>query len=61
MKKILVIINSNKFNHKNKIGKFRYNYIKDLVDNINKNTINEILVRKNLNALNELKNAEIKN
>ena len=32
-----------------------------MVDNINKNTITEKLARKNLNALNELKNAEIKN
>ena len=32
-----------------------------MVDNINKNIISEKLARKNLNALNELKNAEIKN
>ena len=32
-----------------------------MVNNINKNTISEILARKNLNALNEIKNAEIKN
>ena len=60
-KKILAIINNNKFNHKNKIGEFRYSNIKDLVDNINKNIISEILARKNLNALNEIKKAEIKN
>ena len=60
-KKILAIIKSNKFNHKYKIGKFRYNDIEDLVDNINKNTVSEILARKNLNALNEIKKAEIKN
>ena len=52
-------INSNKFNHKNKIGKFKYNDIKNLVENI-KNTISETLAIKNLNALNELKNTEIK-
>ena len=45
-KKILAIINSNKFNHKNKIGKFKYNDIKKLVDNINNNTISEILAKK---------------
>ena len=45
-KKILAIIDSNKFNHKNKIVKFRYNDIKDLVDNINKNTISEIFAKK---------------
>ena len=60
-KKILAIIKSNKFNHKYKIGKFRYNDIKDLVDNINKNTVSQILARKTLNALNEIKKAEIKN
>ena len=32
-----------------------------MVNNINKNTVNEILARKNLNALNKIKNAEIKN
>ena len=32
-----------------------------MVDNINKNTISEKLARKNLNALSELKNAEMKN
>ena len=58
--KILTIINSNKFNHKNKIGKFKYSDIKNLVDNINKNTISETFARENLNALNELKNTEIK-
>ena len=58
--KILTIINSNKFNHKNKIGKFKYSDIKNLVDNINKNTISETLARENLNALNKLKNTEIK-
>ena len=59
-KKILDIIDSNKFNHKNKIGKFRCNDIKDLVDSINKNTISEIHAEENINALNELKKTEIK-
>ena len=60
-KKISAIVISNKFNHKTRIGKFKYNDIRDLVDNINKNTISEKLARKNLNALNKLRNAEIKN
>ena len=34
--KILAIIKRNKFNHKNKIGKFKYN---DIVNNINDNNI----------------------
>ena len=60
-KKISAIVISNKFNHKTRIGKFKYNDIRDLVDNINKNTISEKLARKNLNASNKLRNAKIKN
>ena len=51
--KILAILNSNKFNHKNKIGKFKYNDIKNLVENIIKYTISETRAIKNLNPLNE--------
>ena len=40
--KILTIIDNNKFNYKNKIGKFKYIDIKDLVNNIKNNTISEI-------------------
>ena len=54
--KILAIANSSKFNHKNKIGKFKYNDIIKLINNINDNAISE----ENLNALNQSKNAEIK-
>ena len=50
-KEILAIIESNKYNHRNNIGKFRYNDIKDLVDNINKNTISEISAKKNTSCL----------
>ena len=32
--KMLATTESNKFNQKNKIGKFKYNDIKDLVNNI---------------------------
>ena len=59
-KKILAIVDSNKFNHKNKIGEFKCFDIKDLVNNINKNTISKILARKNVNTLSEIKNAAIK-
>ena len=59
-KKILAIVDSNKFNHKNKIGEFKCFDIKDLVNNINKNTISKILARKNINTLSEIKNAAIK-
>ena len=58
-KKILAIIDSNKFNYKNKIGEFKYIDIKDLVNNIRDNTIGEISAKKGLNTLNKLKNAGI--
>ena len=58
-KKILAITDSNKFSHKNKIDEFKYTGIKDLVNNIKNNTISEISAKKSLNALNEIKNAEI--
>ena len=58
-KEILAIIDSNEFNYKNKIGEFKYIDIKDLVNNIRNNTISEIDVKKDLNALNEIKNVEI--
>ena len=58
-KKILAIIDSNKFGHKNKIGKFKYIDIKDLVNNIRNNTISEISAKEGFNTLNKIKNAEI--
>ena len=58
-KKMLAIIDSNKFNYKNKIGEFKYIDIKDLVNNIRNNTISEISAKKGLNKLNEIKNAGI--
>ena len=58
-KEILAIIDSNEFNYKNKIGEFKYIDIKDLVNNIRNNTISEIDAKKDLNTLNEIKNAEI--
>ena len=58
-KEILAIIDSNKFNYKNKIGEFKYIDIKDLVNNIRDNTIGEISAKKDLNKLNEIKNAGI--
>ena len=55
----MAIIDSNKFNYKNKIGEFKYIDIKDLVNNIKNNTISEIDAKKDSNTLNEIKNAEI--
>ena len=57
--KILAIIDSNKFNYKNKIGEFKYIDIRDLVNNIRNNTISEIPAREGLNILNGIKNAEV--
>ena len=56
---MLAIIDSNKVNYKNKIGEFKYIDIKDLVNNIRNNTISQIDAQKDLNTLNEIKNAEI--
>ena len=58
-KEILAIIDSKKFNYKNKIGEFKCIDIKDSVNNNRKNAISEIDVKKDLNALNEIKNVEI--
>ena len=50
-KNILAIIDSNKFNYKNKIAEFKYINIKDFnVNNIRNNTISEISARKDLNT-----------
>ena len=56
---MLATVDSNKFNHKNKIGEFRYTDIKDLVNNIKNNTISKIDAKKDLNTLKKIKNAEI--
>ena len=57
-KEILANIDSNEFNYKNKIDEFKYTAIKDLVNNIKNNTISEIDAEKDLNVLDEIKNAE---
>ena len=56
---MLATIDSNKFNYKNKISEFKYNGIKDLVNNIKNNTISEIDAEKDLNTLNKIKDTEI--
>ena len=58
-KKIIAIIDSNKFNYKSEIGELKYIGIKDLVNNIRNNTISEISAKKCLNKLNQIKNAGI--
>ena len=59
LEKILAIIDSNKFNYKNKIGEFKYIDIRDLVNNIRNNTISEISAQKGLSKLTEIENSEI--
>ena len=54
-KEILAIIDSNKFNYKNKIGEFKYIDIKDFANNIRNNAISEVSAKKVLNELNEIK------
>ena len=59
-KNILTTIDSNKFDHKNKIGKLKFNDINNLVNSIKNNRISETYAKQKLNALNEIKKAEIK-
>ena len=44
--KILTTIDSNNFNHKNKIGKFKFNDINNLINNIKNNAISEANAKK---------------
>ena len=57
-KEILAIIDCSKFNYRNKMVEFKYDNIKDLVNNIRNNAISKIDAKKDLNNLNEIKNAE---
>ena len=51
-----------KFKYKSFLTKIEFKYIdiKDLINNIKNNTISETDAKKSLNALNKIKNAEIK-
>ena len=53
--KILTTIDNNGFNHKNKIGKLKFNDINDFVNNIKNNEISEADAKKKINELNEKK------
>ena len=55
LNKILTTIDSNNFNHKNKTGKFKFNDINNLINNIKNNTIREADTKKKINELNEIK------
>ena len=58
--KILATIDNSNFNHKNKIGKLKFNDINDLINSIKGNTISEADTKKKINELNEIKKVEIK-
>ena len=60
-KKILNNMDRNGFNHNNKVGKLRFNYINNLINDIKNNTISEALAKQKPNAPNEMKKAETKN
>ena len=55
--KILTTIDSNNFNHRNKIGGFKFNDINNLINNIKNNTISEADAKKKIN---EIKKVETK-
>ena len=57
---ILTTIDNSNFNHKNKIGKLKFNDINNLINNIKNNTISEADTKKKINELNEIKKVEIK-
>ena len=57
---MLATIDNNNFNHKNKIGKLKFNDINDLINSIKGNTISEADTKKKLNKSNEIKKVEIK-
>ena len=54
-KEILTIIDSKKFNYRNKIGEFKYIDIRDLVNDIRNNTISEIDAKKKSKYINQNK------
>ena len=59
-RKILTTTDNNKFNHKNKIGKLKFNDINNLINNIKNNTISETDAKQKLNAFEKLKKVEKK-
>ena len=58
--KILTSIDSNNFNYKKIIGKFKFNDINNFTNNIKNNTISEANTEKKINELNEMKKVETK-
>ena len=60
MNKVRTTIDINKFNHKNKIGKLKFNDINDLTNNIKSSTISKAIAKKKINELNKIKEVETK-
>ena len=58
---ILSTIYSDNFNHKNKIGKLKFNDINSLINSVKDDTISEADTKKKMNALDRIKKAEVKN
>ena len=58
--KILTTIDSNNFNHKNKIGQFEFNDINDLINNIKNNTISDANAKEKINESNKIKKSRNK-
>ena len=56
--KILATIDNNNFNHKNKMGKLKFNDINDLINSIKGYTISEADTKNKINELNEIKKVE---
>ena len=50
---MLPTIGNNNFNHKNKVGKFKFNDINNTINNIKNNTISEVHIKKKINELNK--------
>ena len=57
---ILTTIDSNNFNHKSKIGKFKFDDINNLINNIKNYAISETATKKKIKKPNEIKNVETK-
>ena len=56
--KIQATIDNNNFNHKNKIGKLKFNDINDLINSIKGNNTSVADTKNKINELNEIKKVE---
>ena len=58
--KYQLLLNKNNFNHKNKVGKLKFNEIHDLINSIKNSTISETDAKNKINELNEIKKSRNK-